>query len=541
MSNKHLHRARKEKNDEFYTGYNDIVNEIMHYPEQFKNKVVGCNCDDYRISNFVKVFHDYYHILGLAGLVATNYDNGEGAYKYTYNGETETVTRLQGDGDFRKEEVRGIMADCDIIATNPPFSLFRDFISLMTQSNTEVLAIGTKGAVGYNDIIGQFKGGTLSIGYETPNDFIQPNSDKKMNGLCRWFTSLNTKRQVSLRMTKKYDPQRYPKYDNFDAINVDRVADIPRDYYGVMGVPSTFMDYFNDKQFEIVGIANRGYTPELLTKVYENEPNAKDLNGSACILIDGQPKALSTRIFIKRILRYKVKSTHKTVKAHNRQAKKFIVIGQPNAATYNVMFQGIKCNEIATGATKYNAKMDFSVPDTYSEYKKTDSNGNKIAPVTVCWWTNLKSDKENKPLELKKLYNANDYPKYDNINAIEVSKVADIPCNYFGLMGVPPTFVDKYDPNQFEIVAKGSFYLDGEKTSQRYLIKRIKTKKKANGKEKQYKPVVCIFFGNSNYQFLYIPDFRVETAEHILRRMPIEHLFLRGSPPMLSPIKKEAA
>ena len=135
------------------------------------------------------------------------------------------------------------------------------------------------------------------------------------------------------------------------------------------------------------------------------------------------------------------------------------------------MFNLIQRNEIHTGATKFNEKMDFVVPDNYLDYKKKDSNGNKIVPVTICWWTNLKSDIEVKPLELKKTYNPNDYPSYDNVNAIEVSKVADIPCDYYGFMGVPPTFVNKYDPNQFEIVGKGSFYLNGEKTGQRYLNK----------------------------------------------------------------------
>lgn len=541
MKNEHLHRAKREKNDEFYTGYNDIVNEIMHYPDQFKNKVVGCNCDDYRVSNFVKVFHDYYHTLGLAGLIATNYNIGQGAYKYTYNGVTETITPLEGNGDFQSQEVIDIMADCDIIVTNPPFSLFRKFIELMTQGNNEVLAIGTKQAVACNDIFSGFKGGNLSIGYETPNDFIQPNSNKNMRGLCRWFTTLNTKkRQVSLRMTAKYDPERYKMYDNYNAINVDRVADIPCDYYGVMGVPVTYMDKYNEKQFEIVGIANRGCTPELLTKVYENEENAKNLNGSACILIDGKPQALSTRIFIRRIRRYVVKSTRKEVKVANRQPKKFLVVGQPIAATTNVMFNLIQRNEIHTGATKFNGKMDFVVPDNYLDYKKKDGNGNKIVPVTICWWTNLKSDIEVKPLELKKKYNPNDYPSYDNVNAIEVSKVAGIPCDYYGLMGVPPTFVDKYDPNQFEIVAKGSFYLNGEKTGQRYLIKRIKTIRKANRIERQVRLTIYIQISSYNYQSVSNYNYRLNNAEHIPRPMPIEHLYLRGSP-MLSKQKREAA
>jgi len=355
MSNKHLYTAKTAKNDEFYTGYKYILYEIMHYPNQFRNKVVGCICDDYRISNFVKVFKDYFHELGLAGLVATNYNIGQGAYKYTYNGVTETITPLESNGDFQSQEVIDIIADCDIVVTNPPFSLFRKFISLL-------------------------------------------------------------------------------------------------------------MD----------------------------------------------------------------------------MGKEFLVIAQPNAATYNVMFNLIQRNEIHTGATMFNGKMDFVVPDNYLDYKKKDSNGNKIVPVTICWWTNLKSDIEVKPLELKKKYNPNDYPSYDNVNAIEVSKVADIPCDYYGLMGVPPTFVDKYDPNQFEIVAKGSFYLNGEKTGQRYLIKRIKTIRKANRIERQVRLTIYIQFSSYNYQSVSNYNYRLNNAEHIPRCMSIEHLFLRGSP-MLSTQKKEAA
>ena len=525
MSNEHFHRAKTEKNDEFYTGYKDIVNEIMHYPDQFRNRVVGCNCDYFETSNFVKVFKDYYHELGLAGLIATNYDIGQGAYHYTYNGQTETIEMLEGNGDFRSDEVKGIMSDCDIIVTNPPFSLFRDFIQQMTKGSTEVLAIGNKQAVGCNDIIGQFQDGNLSIGYETPNDFAQPNSDKNMKGLCRWFTTFKT-RQVSLEMTEKYDPERYPKYDNYDAINVDRVADIPRDYYGVMGVPATFMDKYNDKQFEIVGIANRGYSPELLTKVYVDEPNAKDLNGAACIIVDGKPKALSTRIFIRR--------------KRENQSQKFLVIGQPDDATSNVMFNLIQDNEVFTGVTKYNGKMDFVVPDTYSDYKKMDRNGNKIVPVTICWYTNMKSNIGTKPLELKTKYNPVDHPKYDDIDAIHIDKVKNIPCDYYGVMSVPVSYVDYYNPNDFEIVGKGSFHLKGKKTWQRYLIKRRKAIRKANRKERKVRPTIIIVFGNSNYQFVCNSNYRLHDAEHIPRPMPIEHLYLRGSP-MLSQQKREAA
>ena len=175
-----------------------------------------------------------------------------------------------------------------------------------------------------------------------------------------------------------------------------------------------------------------------------------------------------------------------------------------------------------------------------SQLDINDSNGNKIAAVTICWWTNMKSDREIKPLELNKTYNPNGYPMYDNVDAIEVSKVANIPCDYYGLMAVPPTFVDKYDPDQFEIVAKGSFCLNGRKKGQRYLIRRRKTNRNDNRVERHVRPAIYIQFSSYNYQSVLTYDYWLKDAEHIPRCMPMEHLFLRGSP-MLSRQKREAA
>lgn len=133
MGNGHLHNAKKKKNDEFYTRYEDVEKEVNHYWEQLKGKVVYCPCDDFRWSNFVKYFKDNFDSIGLKKLIATNYDIGDGAWKYTYDGKEETADRMEGDGDFRSEECTQIMRDCDVVVTNPPFSLFRDFIKWLKE------------------------------------------------------------------------------------------------------------------------------------------------------------------------------------------------------------------------------------------------------------------------------------------------------------------------------------------------------------------------------------------------------------------------
>lgn len=132
-TNSNLHAAKAAKNDEFYTRYEDIEKEMVHYTEHLKGKVVYCPCDDYRWSNFVRYFKNNFEAFGLKGLVATNYDIGEGAWKYTYNGVTETVDRLEGSGDFRSGECTKIMQECDIVITNPPFSLFREFMKWLME------------------------------------------------------------------------------------------------------------------------------------------------------------------------------------------------------------------------------------------------------------------------------------------------------------------------------------------------------------------------------------------------------------------------
>lgn len=251
MSNKKLSAAKKAKNDEFWTLMPDIEKEVSQYKDQFEDKVIYCNCDDYRWSNFYKYFKDHFKEYKLKRLIASCL-TGEYA---SYDGNVETTGKLQ-NGDFRKEESIELLKTADIVITNPPFSLFREYVAQLIKYNKKFLIIGNKNAITYKEIFPLIKENKLWLGYYYPNEFRLPNGDttKKVNGLCRWFTNLDIKkRHKDLILYKKYTAKDYPKYDNYDAIEVGKVANIPKDYNGVMGVPITFLDSYNPKQFEIVG------------------------------------------------------------------------------------------------------------------------------------------------------------------------------------------------------------------------------------------------------------------------------------------------
>lgn len=252
--NTNLHKAKKEANDEFYTQYDDIAKEIEHYKEHLKGKVVYCNCDIPYFSNFHKYFLDNFKELQLKKLIATGYvKNGNGKCSI-YDGEKSTDYDLLGDGDFRGDECVDMLQKADVIITNPPFSLFREFIKVVVDNRKDFIVVGNKNATTYKDVFPMFMSNTVFIGATIPNDFITPLGEtKKINGLSRWFTSFNVRNNEYLHLTKEYFSLGYPKYDNYNAINVDKVKDIPKDYDSVMGVPITLLDKYNPNQFEIIG------------------------------------------------------------------------------------------------------------------------------------------------------------------------------------------------------------------------------------------------------------------------------------------------
>ena len=267
--NANLHNARTAKNDEFYTQLSDIEKEMAHYKDFFKGKIVYCNCDDARESNFFKFFANNFESLGLKKLITTGYkENGKGV-KLVYEGDKNSnfmvddaevvMTELEGNGDFRSEECIELLKECDVVVTNPPFSLFREYVAQLMKHGKKFLIIGNKNAITYKEIFPYIKDNELWLGITNPDEYRLPNGEitQSVKGLCRWFTNIpHNRRNTPLDLYKKYSADEYPKYDNYDAIEVSKVSEIPMDYEGVMGVPITFLDKYCPTQFEILGIAN---------------------------------------------------------------------------------------------------------------------------------------------------------------------------------------------------------------------------------------------------------------------------------------------
>ena len=263
MTIANLRKAKEAKNDEFYTLFTDVSKEMRHYEAHFKDKIILCNCDDPTWSAFWKYFHLNFSALGLTKLISTHYDGNEPTYRMEYTGgddnniDVGVKTPLEGNGDFRNQECLDILDEADVVVTNPPFSLFREYVSVLMEHNKKFLIIGNKNAITYKEFFPLLKNEDVWMGYTSPSIFDTPNGrTEKLNGLTRWFTNLDiTKRPEKLILQKKYRPEEYPRYDNYDAINVNKIADIPVDYDGVMGVPISIMDKYNPDQFEIIGWA----------------------------------------------------------------------------------------------------------------------------------------------------------------------------------------------------------------------------------------------------------------------------------------------
>ncbi len=287
MANSALTAAKAAKKDEFYTQLTDIERELAHYKEHFKGKTVLCNCDDPRVSNFFRYFTLNFEYLGLKRVIATCYKSQsvdlfsthdcEQAVYQIYEGDRDgnnlpdsdeiKVKPLKGDGDFRSEECIELLKQADIVVTNPPFSLFREYVAQLIKYEKKFIIVGHQNAITYKEIFPLIKNNKLWLGYGFKGGAAHFYSKYKdvatagnhREGMIRvsgvtWFTNLDTqKRHEDLILYKKYTPEEYPKYDNYDAINVNKTSDIPCDYDGVMGVPITFLDKYSPEQFEIVG------------------------------------------------------------------------------------------------------------------------------------------------------------------------------------------------------------------------------------------------------------------------------------------------
>ena len=259
-ANTNLHKAKDAKNDEFYTRRSDVEKELQHYKSHFKNKIVLCNCDDPTWSAFWQYFHLCFAEFGLKKLISTHYDKEESTYKMEYTGGDDTDIEagvkipLKGNGDFRSQECLDLLDECDIVVTNPPFSLFREYVAVLMEHEKKFLIVGNKNAITYKEFFPLLKNNEVWLGCTNVKEFLQPDGSIKKFGNIGWFTNLDVaKRHEKLILWKNYSPEEYPKYDNYDAINVGKVSKIPCDYSGVMGVPITFLDSFSPDQFEILG------------------------------------------------------------------------------------------------------------------------------------------------------------------------------------------------------------------------------------------------------------------------------------------------
>ena len=264
-NNSNLHTAKKAKNDEFYTRYEDIEAEVMKYRKYFRDKVVYLPCDDpiEKKSEFWSFFVNNFDAFGIKKLIATYYNENGKTYKIwidrdnSGDGYIDDADALQeeliGNGDFRSPECVEILRECDIVCTNPPFSLFREFVSLIMTHQKKFLIIGNQNAFTYKEIFSLIKTNQIWTGYNMVKKFYQPDGSIKEFGNVCWFTNMQTSKRIEeLVCTKSFSTTDYAEYDNYEAIEVSRVANIPKDYSGVMGVPITFIDKYNPEQFEIL-------------------------------------------------------------------------------------------------------------------------------------------------------------------------------------------------------------------------------------------------------------------------------------------------
>ena len=347
MAKRNIDKAKEAKKDEFYTQLDDINNELKHYREHFRGKTVLCNCDDPRVSNFFTYFAYNFEFLGLKKLITTCYKNqnmdlfsqnqSEQAVYLIYEGDKNGnhtpdaneigVIPLKGDGDFRSKECIELLKEADIVVTNPPFSLFREYVAQLMEYDKEFLIIGNQNALSYKEIFPLIRDNKMWLGasihsgdrkFWVPEDYelkaagcgIDATGRKfiRVKGV-RWFTNLDYKeRHEDLILYKNYTPDLYPKYENYDAINVNKTEDIPCDYEGIMGVPITFMDKYNPDQFEIIGlgIANLGlsigvqpYKPE--HKKYRKEIQKRGAVDGDLYMMNGDEVVVPyARILIRR-------------------------------------------------------------------------------------------------------------------------------------------------------------------------------------------------------------------------------------------------
>ena len=318
--NINFQRAKASKKDEFHTQLTDIEKELKHYKKHFKNKIIYCNCDDPRVSNFFHYFSYNFEKLGLKKLITTCYKNqnmnwftknkSKTAIWLEYDGDKNSnnvpdseeigIMPLKSDGDFRSKECIELLKQADIVVTNPPFSLFREYVFQLIEYDKKFIIMGDQNAIASKQMfklikedklwLGNDNGGIKWFGVKDDYDITTESRKKIVDGKkyfsmgrVNWYTNLDhNKRYEELILYKTYNETEYPTYDNYNAINVSKVADIPMDYDGVMGVPITFMDKYNPNQFEIIGSdyeIKQGLLPELVNTNWNGKMDRGYVNG----------------------------------------------------------------------------------------------------------------------------------------------------------------------------------------------------------------------------------------------------------------------
>ena len=304
-TNQKLNKAGQKKDDEFYTQLSDIENELRHYKNHFKDKIVFCNCDDPKESNFFRYFALNFEHLGLKKLISTHFEKDKPSYKLEISKSMDLnddgridfndiqQIPLMLNGDFRSPECMKILEESDIVVTNPPFSLFREYIDTLITNNKKFIIIGNSNAISYKNCFEYIKNNEMWLGYNCVRWFIKPSGDIVEAARSFWYTNLDiAKHHENFLLFKKYNSDDFSEYDNYNAIEVGLAKNIPIDYDGVMGVPITFLDKHNPKQFELVGLdyyVKDGRLPELIKEDWQGKLDRGYLKG----------KRLYSRLLIK--------------------------------------------------------------------------------------------------------------------------------------------------------------------------------------------------------------------------------------------------
>lgn len=461
MSNANLSNSKIAKNDEFYTSYNDIESELQHYPGAFQGKTIYCNCDNPEWSNFWRYFHLNFEHLGLKKLIATHYDKEKPTYKMEYTGgddnnvEAGVKTPLEGNGDFRNQECIDLLKEADIVVTNPPFSIAReDFIPQLFEYKKKFLIIGDLNWVTYKIIFPLLKNNEMWMGYSAVKEFLQPDGTIKKFGNKLWFTNLDIKkRHEKLILWKNYTPAEFPQYDNYDAINVDKVSNIPCDYCESWEVTEDEFKNFSADEWEVTRTGERDGEKSFFIIPAKGTPLRKRLSEHRL----GYKEEIEGKLL--KYIKKKIPSawqpeTLKDLPALTQQQEKMARILEESLNTEEFSSERY-CNGIAgvpiTFLDKYNPEQ-FEIVNA-NDYRKAEN-----VPIKS---HGLIKDKEG---AVKKNCVCQNLYQEEALNCSRLEATAGISqengnmqgflsgryCN--GVFGVPITYLDKYNPEQFEII-----------------------------------------------------------------------------------------